>query len=64
MKRVPLRESSDFQSRERWWNPSAYERKDGHHSAYRAALREPTVSLVGKTDGRPDAASAAVLGYD
>ena len=35
-----------------------------HVPSYRSVLQEPTASLAGKLDDRPDVATVAILGYN
>ena len=35
-----------------------------HVPSYRSVLREPTASLAGNLNDRPDVATAAILGYN
>jgi hypothetical protein len=37
---------------------------EGYMPSYRLVLQEPTVSLAGNPNDRPDVATAAILGYN
>ncbi|AQH05153.1 hypothetical protein A9R05_39820 (plasmid) [Burkholderia sp. KK1] len=41
-----------------------FKRTGEHGSVYAFALEEPTISLIGKTNERPEVAYVAVLGYN
>jgi hypothetical protein len=38
--------------------------KAAHAPAYRSVLQEPTASLAGKLNDRPDVVTVAILGYN